>query len=244
MSEQEAIEPSATPWSSPVVLVKKRDGSVRLCVDYRKLNDVALKDLYPLPCIDDSVEALSRAKWFSTPDLKLGYWQFELEEEAKEKTAFSIGTGLWQFTVMPFGLSNAPATFERLMEQVLVGLPLNTALIYLDDVLVAGRNFEEHIANLRVVLQRFRSASLKFNPKKCSLLQRQVRYLGHVVSENGIATDPDKVEAVRSWPTPLSVKDIHTFCWLMFLYRRFIPWLLDIAQPLLQCAEKAICLDP
>ena len=190
------------------------------------------------PYIDDSVEALSGAKWFSTLDLKSGYWQVELGEEAKEKTAFSIGTGLWQFTVMPFGLSNAPTTFERLMEQVLAGLPLNTALIYLDDVLVAGCNFAEHITNLRVVLQRFRRASLKLNPKKCSLLQNQVRYLSHVVSESGIATDPDKVEAVRSWATPTNVKDVHSFVGLCSYYRRFIPGFSDVARPLFQCAEK------
>ena len=115
------------------------------------MNDVTVKDSYPLPRSDDSVEALSGARWFSTLDLKSGYWQVELDEQAKEKTAFSIGTGLWQFTVMSFGLSNAPATFERLIEQVLAGLPLNTALIYLDDVLVAGCSFAEHMANLRVV---------------------------------------------------------------------------------------------
>ena len=131
---------------------RQEDGSLRFCMDYRKLNDVTLKDSYPHPRIEDSVEALSGAKWFSTLDLKSGYWQIELDEKAKEKTAFSIGTGLWQFTVMPFGLSNAPTTFERLMEQALAGLPLNKALIYLDDVLVAGRSFAEHIANLRVVL--------------------------------------------------------------------------------------------
>ena len=222
MSKQRVIEPPASLWSSPVVLVKKKDGSLRFCVDYRKLNDVTIKDSYPLPCIDDSVEALSGANWFSTLDLKSGYWQVELDEQAKVKTAFSIGTGLWQFTMMPFGLSNTPATFERLMEQVLAGLPINTALIYLDDVLVAGRSFAEHMANLRVVLQRFRRASLKLNPKKCSLLQKQVRYLGHVVSESGIATDPEKVDTVRSWATPMSVKDVRSFVGLRSYYHRLI----------------------
>ena len=187
------------------------------------MNDVTVKDSYPLPRSDDSVEALSGARWFSTLDLKSGYWQVELDEQAKEKTAFSIGTGLWQFTVMPFGLSNAPATFKRLMEQVLAGLSLNTALIYLDDVLVAGCSFAEHMANLRVALQHFRSASLKLNPKKCSLLQKQVRYLGHVVSEDGITTNPEKVEAVRAWPTPLSGKAVRSFVGLCSYYRKFIP---------------------
>ena len=244
MYKQGVIEPSASPWSSPVVLVKKKDGGVRFCVDYRKLNDVTHKDSYPLPRIDDSVEALSGAKWFSTLDLKSGYWQVELDEKDKEKTAFSIGTGLWQFTVMPFGLSNAPATFERLMEQVLAGLPLNTALIYLDDVLVAGRSFSEQIAHLRVVLLRFRKACLKLNPRKCFLLQKQVRYLGHVVSEKGIATDPEKVEAIRAWPTPTTVKEIRSFVGLCSYYRRFIAGFSDIAQPLLQCAEKTYIWTP
>ena len=124
------------------------------------------KDSYPLPHIDESIEALSGAKMFSTLDLKSGYWQVELDPQDKEKTAFSLGSGLWQFTVMPFGLANAPATFERLMEQVLTGLPLTTALIYLDDVLVAGRSLSDQLSHLRTVLQRFRSAGLKLAPEK------------------------------------------------------------------------------
>ena len=239
MYQQGVIEPSASPWSSPVVLVKKKDGGVRFCVDYRKLNEVTHKDSYPLPRIDDSIEALSGAKWFSTLDLKSGYWQVEMDEKDKEKTAFSIGSGLWQFTVMPFGLSNAPATFERLMEQVLAGLPFNTALIYLDDVLVAGRTFPDHISNLRIVLQRFRTASLKLNPKKCSLLQKQVKYLGHVVSGEGIAMDPEKVESIRSWPTPTTAKEIRSFVGLCSYYRRFIAGFSNLVQPLLKCADTA-----
>ena len=142
MSNQGVIQPLQSAWSSPVVQVKKKDGGIHFCMDYRKL-DVTIKDSYPLPRIDDSVEALSGTKWFSTMDLKSGYWQVELDPKVKDKTAFSIGRGLWQFTVMPFGLAKAPATFERLMEQVLAGLPLSTALVYLDDVLVAGRNFAD-----------------------------------------------------------------------------------------------------
>ena len=163
------IETSTSPWSSPVVLVKKKDGSMRFCVDYRKLNDVTKKDSYPLPRIDDTLDTLSGAKVFSTLNLQSGYWQVEVQEEDKEKTAFSVGNGLWQFNVMPFGLCNAPATFERLMERVLKGLHWRTCLVYLDDIIVMGKNFEEHLENLGQVLERIQAAGLKLSPKKCSL---------------------------------------------------------------------------
>ena len=147
--------------------------------------------------VDDTIEALAGCKLFSTLDLKSGYWQVKMDAESKEKTAFSIGSGLWQFTVMPFGLCNAPATFERLMEQVLAGLPLTTALVYLDDVLVPGRTFSNQISNLQQVFQRLRAAHLKLSPCKYSLFQKEVKYLGHIVSSQGISTDPEKVEAVH-----------------------------------------------
>ena len=207
MREQDVIEPSASPWSSPIVLVNKKDGSTRFCVDYRKLNNITHKDSYPLPHIDDTIEALSGAKFFSTLDLKSGYWQVPLDDSAKEKTAFSTGSGLWQFNVMPFGLCNAPATFERLMEQVLFGLPMSVTLVYLDDIIVPGQSFSQHIANLRQVFERLRKAKLKLSPKKCILFQRKVQYLGHVVSEEGISPDPGKIEAVKTWPRPATVTD-------------------------------------
>jgi len=201
MQKHGVIEPASSPWSSPVVLVKKKDGSTRFCVDYRKLNAVTYKDSYPLPRVDDTLEALAGAKWFSTLDLKSGYWQVKLDDRDK-KSAFSTGSGLWQFKVMPFGPCNAPATFERLMEQVLAGLPLSTALVYLDDILVPGRSFAHQMCNLRVVFQRLRKAKLKLSPKKCTLFQKKVKYLGHIVDETGVSPDPGKVEAITSWPTP------------------------------------------
>ncbi|CAK1584581.1 unnamed protein product [Parnassius mnemosyne] len=148
MVKDGVIEPSSSPWCSPVVLVKKKDGSMRFCVDYRRLNDVTKMDSYPLPRIDDTLNMLTGVKWFSTLDLKSGYWQVEIDPKDKEKTAFSTGKSLWQFKVMPFGLCNAPATFERLMELVFTGLIGDACLAYLDDIIIVGRTFEEHLQNL------------------------------------------------------------------------------------------------
>ena len=147
MKQQGLIEPSNSPWSSPVVLVKKKDGTLRFCVDYRRLNEVTRKDSYPLPRVDDALEAMAGMKFFSTLSLKSGYWQVKLDETTKEKTAFSTGNGLWQFKVMAFGLCNAPATFERLMEQVLAGLPWSVAMVYIDDILVSGCTIDDHLLN-------------------------------------------------------------------------------------------------
>ena len=244
MQKQNVIEPSSSPWSSPIVLVSKKDGSTRFCVDYRKVNEVTHKDSYPLPRIDDTIEALAGSRWFSTLDLKSGYWQVQLAVDAKEKTAFSSGSGLWQFRVMPFGLCNAPATFERLMEQVLVGLPMTTALVYLDDVLVPGRSFSQQIVNLRQVFERLKKAKLKLSPKKCILYQREVRYLSHVVSEQGISPDPSKVEAIKSWPRPTTISEVKSFLGLCSYYRQFVPSFADVAHPLYQCATTPFIWTP
>ena len=232
MLEQGLIEPSTSPWASPIVLAKKKNGSWRFCVDYRKLNDVTRKDSYPLPRIDDTLDRLAGMQWFSTLDLKSGYWQVEMEPQDKEKTAFTTGSGLWQFTVMPFGLCNAPATFERLMDRVLAGLPPETALVYMDDILVPGRTFEKQLDNLERVFQCLRSAKLKLSPKKCHLFQKEVKYLGHVISRNGVSTDPEKVKAVWEWPLPTCTTDVRKFLGLCSYYRRFIPQFVHIAAPL------------
>jgi len=239
MKLQEVIEESQSPWVSPVVLVKKKDGSLRFCVDYRKLNAVTVKDSYPLPRIGDILDQLSGNSWFSTLDLKSGYWHVKVNSEDKEKTAFSIGNGLWQFRVMPFGLCNAPATFERLMEKVLRDILSKICLVYLDDVIVFSKTFKEMMANLREVFLRLRTAGLKINPQKCSLFSKEVKYLGHV-SKQGITTDPEKISAVKNWPVPQNRKQLRSFLGFCSYYRKFIKGFSLITKPLFTLTEHQV----
>ena len=193
MLETGVIESSCSPWASPVVLVTKKDGSIRYCIDYRQLNNITTKDSYHLPHPQDCLESLREAKWYSTLDLQSGYWQIEMDPEDREKTAFASLSGLFQFCVMPFGLTNAPSTFERLMDRVFQGLNPDICLIYLDDIIVKGSTFQEHLNNLREVFTRLRAAGLKLSPKKCELFRKEVHFLGHIVSAEGIGLIPRKL---------------------------------------------------
>ena len=219
------------------MLVSKKDGSQRLCVDYRQLNAVTVKDAFPLPRVDDSLAALSGSRWFSTLDLASGYWQVAMDANTQEKAAFVIPSGLYEWSVMPFGLCNAPSTFARLIELVLKGLHWKICLTYLDDVIVMGRTFEEELERLEQVFERLACAGLKLKPKKCFLFQKRVSYLGHVVTEEGITADPGKVEQVRTWPIPENSTEVKSFLGLASYYRRFIPNFAAVAQPLHKLTE-------
>ena len=233
MLEIGAIRDSKSPFSSNVVIVRKKDGTIRFCIDYRKLNQRTVKDAYAIPRIDDTLHLLAGAKYFSTLDLKSGYWQVELKEADKAKTAFQVGSlGFYECNRMPFGLCNAPATFQRLMERCMGELNLRDCLIYLDDIIIFSSTFEEHLERLQAVFERLQQHNLKLKPSKCVLFRRQVTYLGHVVSEEGIHTDPSKIEAVKSWPIPKTTKDVRRFLGFTGYYRRFIQGFAAIVRPL------------
>ena len=228
-----AIRPSHSPWSSAIVLVQKKDGTLRFCIDLRELNNRTIRDNYSLPRIEHHLEQLIGATWFTTLDLKSGYWQVELTEESKPLTAFTVGPlGYYECVTMPFGANNAPATFQRLMENCLGDLNLKWCVVYLDDIIIFSKSPQEQLERLRAVFDKLRNAGLKLKPSKCNFFKKEIRYLGHIVSEAGIATDPAKIEKVVNWPVPINVNDVRSFLGFVGYYRKYIKGFSQTAKPL------------
>ena len=233
MLDIRAIRHSNSPWASPVVLVCKKDGSLRFCIDLRKLNGQTVKDAYSLPRIEDALDSLNGACIFTSLDLKSGYWQVKLDEESIPLTAFTVGLlGFYECVRMPFGLTNVPATFQRLMESCLGELHLDWCIIYLDDIIIFSKTPDDHITRLEGVFEKLAKAGLKLKPSKYEFFCSSLKYLGHIVSKDGIATDPRKIEAITKWPQPKTVTDIHSFTGFTNYYSKFIKGYAKIARPL------------
>ena len=199
----------------------------------RKLNERTIKDAYSLPCIEDSLDSLNGSCIFTSIDLKSGYWQVELDGKSKPLMAFTVGPlGFYKCVQMPFGLTNAPATFQRLMETCLSDLHLNWCIIYLDDVIVFSKTPQEHIERLEAVFMKISDAGLKLKPSKCEFFRKRIHYLGHIVSDKGIETDPKKIEAIVDWPHPRTVHEVRKFLGFMNYYRKFVYKYAQIAKPL------------
>ena len=233
MIDLKVIRPSQSPYCSKVVLVRKKDNTSRFCIDLRKLNNLTVKDSYALPRIEETFDALHGAKWFSTLDIKSAYWQVEIEEQDKHKTAFVVGQlGFYECERMPFGLTNAPATFQRLIESCMGDLNLHHCLLYLDDIVIFSQTYEEHLNRLESIFKRLQTAGLKLKPSKCKFFRRSIKYLGHIVSSDGVGTDPDKTSCIEEWPIPTTVKQVQSFLGFVGYYRRFIKGFSKIAKPL------------
>ena len=240
MLDANVIRPSNSPWSSCVVAVRKPSGKLRLCLDYRKLNEVTVKDAYPLPKIDASLDKLSESEWFSTLDLASGFHQVEMDHDDRPKTAFSTRQGLFEFNTMPFGSCNAPATFERLMEQVMAGLQWEILLVYMDDLIAYAGSFKSMMERLECIFQCIREANLKLNAEKCTLFQNGVSFLGYYVNKDGVATDHAKIEKVQNWPQPSCVSEVRSFLGLCSYYRRFVKGYTHLAGPLHRLTENGV----
>lgn len=238
MLKQGIIRPSYSPFASPVLLVMKKDLTWRFCIDYMHLNFITVKNRYPLPIIEELIDELAGAKWFTSLDLRAGYHQIRMQPEDEEKTAVKTHNGHYEFRVMSFGLTVAPATFQNTMNTVLAPLLRKGVLVFIDDILIYSKTMEEHAELLRQVLHLLDQHQLKVKRSKCSFAQSQLVYLGHVISAQGVATDPKNIDAVQKWETPKTVKQVRGFLGLAGYYRKFVKNFGQISRPLTDLLKK------
>lgn len=234
------IEPAQSEWASPVLLVSKPDGSLRFCVDYRKLNTITVKDTYPLPRMDECLDSLGDMRIFSVLDAISGYWQMPIPEEDRDKTAFSCHSGLYRFNRMLFGLTNAPATFQRAMDILLSPFRWKSCLVYLDDIIIFSRNWDDHVEHVDAILSVLQRPGVKLKLRKCEFFVERIRYLGHVVRPGTIEVDQARVEALRKVKHPTTQTQLRSFLGLCNVYRRFVPHYAKLAHPLNQLLKKGM----
>ncbi|CAH2014093.1 unnamed protein product [Acanthoscelides obtectus] len=249
MLDQKIIRESHSAWCSPIWIVpKKLDASGkqkwRIVIDYRKLNEKTLGDRYPLPNITDLLDKLGRCQYFSTLDLASGFHQIEMAEDDIQKTAFNTENGHYEFTRMPFGLKNAPATFQRVMDNILRGIQNEKCLVYLDDIIIFSTSLQEHISRLREVFERLRQSNFKIQLDKSEFLRKEVSYLGHVVTADGVKPNPDKIKAITEFKIPKTKKQIKGFLGLLGYYRKFIKDFAKITKPLTIRLKKDAIINP
>lgn len=245
MLENDIIEPSNSVWHSPVVMVKKRSGEWRFAVDYRKLNKVTVPLSFPLPHIETVFDAVGDAKpvYFSSLDLRSGFWQIKMSDESKHKAAFITQEGIYNWKRMPFGLMNAPISFQTVMTHILRGINFKFCLVYVDDILVFSKSFKDHISHLEQVFSRLRDANLKLNPEKCDFVKDKIKYLGFILSSKGVDVDKERVKAVSEYPVPKTEKEIRSFLGMANYYRRFIPNYAKLASPISSLLKKDVKLE-
>ena len=243
MLRDDVIEHSLSSWNSPLILVKKKDGTLRPCVDFRRLNKVTIPCRFPIPHLQDAIHSLHGAKYFSTLDAKSAFWQVPLTQSAAEKTSFTTSLGKFQFKRLPFGLVDSPAVFSALMSKVLVKTLGVSALVYLDDIIVFSRSKEEHFAQLREVLSSLQDAGLKISLKKSVFLQRKLKYLGHIISDQGVQFDSSKAQTIRDFPPCKSKDDIRRFLGFLSFYRNFVPHFAATAYPLTKLLRNNVAFE-
>jgi hypothetical protein len=241
--EMGVVVPSKSPWASAIVMAKKKGNNLRMCIDFRNLNEVTIKDAFPLPRIDDSLAKLGSAKYFSGVDVSNAFWQIPLREQDQHFTAFAHPKGLFHWTRMPFGLCNATATFQRLMSVVLKNVQMtygNVVLSYVDDLLVATTTIDGHLDQLDVVFRALREAGLKLKPEKCDLFKDHIKFLGRVVGKDGVHVDEEATEKIRQWPAPRDRKELMSFLGLTGYYREFIEDYAKKSEPLQRLVKKSV----